>query len=139
MVKILAHRAAAALLVALPLALAVTPPTTASAAPAPVSTASAAATSCYGGAVTVNTGDSLEFGPYTASSRCADINVRIIGGDAGSVNACVKFTRYGRCNYWTTIGWSWKTIATDVKDGSEFTVPLGVDLEGATAHVQIAF
>ncbi|WP_432189044.1 hypothetical protein [Streptomyces sp. Tue6028] len=128
MAKTFTHPAAAALLAAL----AVTVPTTASAAPAP-------ATSCYGGAVTVYTGDSLEFGPYTSSSRCNDINARIVGGDAGSVNACVKFVRHGRCNYWTGVGRSWTTIATDVKDGSTFTVPLGVDLEGATAHVQIAY
>ncbi|MEU1199162.1 hypothetical protein ABZ446_23470 [Streptomyces sp. NPDC005813] len=128
MAKTFTHPAVAALFAAL----AVTVPTTAYAAPAP-------ATSCYGGAVTVHTDDSLEFGPYTSSSRCNDINVRIVGGDADSVNACVKFVRYGRCNYWTGVGRSWKTIATDVKDGSTFTVPLGVDLEGATAHVQIAY
>lgn len=108
-------------------------------APASAAPAGTAATSCYGGAVTVSTDDSLEFGPYTSSTRCEDINVRIVSGDADSVNACVKFVRYGTCNHWTTIGRSWKTIATDVLDGSRFTVPLGVDLEGATARVQIAY
>ncbi|MFF0141777.1 hypothetical protein ACFYRN_35625 [Streptomyces sp. NPDC005227] len=108
-------------------------------APASASPARMAATSCYGGAVTVSTNDSIEFGPYTSSARCKDINVRIVGGDAGSVNACVRFVRYGTCNYWTTIGWGWKTIATDVLDGTRFTVPLGVDLEGATARVEIAY
>ncbi|MGW3340918.1 hypothetical protein ACWDCL_25965 [Streptomyces sp. NPDC001009] len=133
MAKILTHPAAAAALLA---ALAVTVPTTASAAPAP---APATATSCYGGAVTVNYGDALEFGPYTTTSRCTDINLRMVGGDAEFVWACVKFTRVGDCNYWTKVGRSWKTIATDVLDGSKFTVPLGVDLEGSSARVQIAF
>ncbi|MET9409245.1 hypothetical protein ABZX90_26310 [Streptomyces sp. NPDC002935] len=132
MANTFARPAAAALLVAL----AVTVPAPAHASAAPATTA---ATSCYGGAVTVSTDDSLEFGPYTSSARCNDINVRIVGGDADSVNACVKFVRYGQCNYWTNVGWGWKTIATDVLDGSRFTVPLGVDLEGATARVQIAY
>lgn len=133
MAKTLTRPAAAAALLA---ALAVMVPTTASAAPAP---APAAATSCYGGAVTVNYGDALEFGPYTTTSRCTDINLRMVGGDAEFVWACVKFTRVGECNYWTKVGRSWKTIATDVLDGSKFTVPLGVDLEGSSARVQIAF
>ncbi|MFG2814795.1 hypothetical protein [Streptomyces sp. NPDC048410] len=133
MAKILTHPAAAAALLA---ALAVSAPATASAAPA---NASSADTSCYGGAVTVNYGDAVEFGPYTTTSRCADINLRMVSGDAEFVWACVKFTRVGECNYWTKVGRSWKTIATDVKDGSKFTVPLGVDLEGSSARVQIAF
>ncbi|MEU4154218.1 hypothetical protein [Streptomyces sp. NPDC026659] len=133
MAKILTHPAAAAALLA---ALAVSAPVTASAASA---NTSSAATSCYGGAVTVNYGDAAEFGPYTTTSRCADINLRMVSGDAEFVWACVKFTRVGACNYWTQVGRSWKTIATDVKDGSKFTVPLGVDLEGSSARVQIAF
>ncbi|MFD8915958.1 hypothetical protein [Streptomyces sp. NPDC059575] len=133
MAKILTHPAAAAALLA---ALAVSAPVTASAAPA---NTPSAATSCYGGAVTVNYGDAAEFGPYTTTSRCADINLRMVSGDAEFVWACVKFTRVGACNYWTQVGRSWKTIATDVKDGSKFTVPLGVDLEGSSARVQIAF
>ncbi|MGW3664677.1 hypothetical protein [Streptomyces sp. NPDC005141] len=130
MAKTFARPAAAALLATLSVTVTV---------PASAASAATAATSCYGGAVTVSTNDSLEFGPYTSSARCDDINVRIVGGDADSVNACVKFVRYGRCNYWTNVGRGWKTIATDVLDGSRFTVPLGVDLEGATAHVQIAY
>ncbi|MGW3817335.1 hypothetical protein [Streptomyces sp. NPDC005046] len=130
MAKTFARPAAVALLATLSVTVTV---------PASAASAATAATSCYGGAVTVSTNDSLEFGPYTSSARCDDINVRIVGGDADSVNACVKFVRYGRCNYWTNVGRGWKTIATDVLDGSRFTVPLGVDLEGATAHVQIAY
>ncbi|WP_030816212.1 hypothetical protein [Streptomyces sp. NRRL F-2799] len=133
MAKILTHPAAAAALLA---ALAVSAPATASAAPVETSSAD---TSCYGGAVTVRYGDAVEFGPYTTTSRCADINLRMVSGDAEFVWACVKFTRVGECNYWTKVGGSWKTIATDVKDGSKFTVPLGVDLEGSSARVQIAF
>ncbi|MGW2212810.1 hypothetical protein [Streptomyces sp. NPDC001781] len=133
MAKILTHPAAAAALLA---ALAVSAPATASAAPADTSSAAA---SCYGGAVTVSYGDAAEFGPYTTTSRCSDINLRMVSGDAEFVWACVKFVRVGECNYWTKVGRSWKTIATDVKDGSKFTMPLGVDLEGASARVQIAF
>ncbi|MEU9401242.1 hypothetical protein [Streptomyces sp. NPDC048242] len=138
MAKILTHPAAAAALLA---ALAVSAPVTASAVPASATPAnsSSVATSCYGGAVTVTYGDAAEFGPYTTTSRCADINLRMVSGDAEFVWACVKFTRVGACNYWTQVGRSWKTIATDVKDGSKFTVPLGVDLEGSSARVQIAF
>ncbi|MET9890289.1 hypothetical protein ABZZ47_08720 [Streptomyces sp. NPDC006465] len=45
---------------------------------------------------------------------------KTFGGDADSVNACVKFVRHGRCNYWTNVGRGWKTITTDVKDGTHF-------------------
>jgi hypothetical protein len=107
------------------------------AAPAPAS--AAAATSCYGGAVTVHYGDALEFGPYWSSDRCDDINMRVIGGTADYVIACVKFAKYGTCNRWTNVGRSWQTIATDVLDGSKFTVPLGIPLEGDSATVQIAY
>jgi hypothetical protein len=129
-------RFARASLIALLLALAFTAPAPASAS-AP-STASAA-TTCYGGAVTVRYGDALEFGPYWSTTRCNDINMRVIGGTADYVNACVKFAKTGTCNRWTKVGRSWTTIATDVLDGSRFTVPVGVPLEGDDAVLQIAF
>ncbi|MET7453490.1 hypothetical protein ABZT03_16680 [Streptomyces sp. NPDC005574] len=110
------------------------------AAPAPLSASAAtAATSCYGGAVTVHYGDVLDFGPYRTTSRCTDINMRMTGGDAEYVVACVKFEKTGVCNHWTRVGRSWTTIATDVLDGTRFTVPNGVDLEGSSATLQIAF
>ncbi|MEU1187591.1 hypothetical protein [Streptomyces sp. NPDC005859] len=105
--------------------------------PAPAS--AAAATSCYGGAVTVHYGEVRDFGPYVTTSRCTDINMRMTGGDAEFGWACVQFARAGACNYWTKIGRSWTTIATDVLNGTRFTVPNGVDLEGSSATFQIAF
>ena len=128
-------RFARAFPVALLVALGLTVPTPASASAATAS----AATSCYGGAVTVHYGDALEFGPYWATARCDDINLRVIGGTADYVNACVKFAKYGTCNRCTKVGRSWTTIATDVLDGSKFTVPVGVPLEGDDAVMQIAF
>jgi len=108
-------------------------------APASAATATAAATSCYGGAVTVHYGDVLDFGPYWTTSRCNDINMRVVGGDAEYVVACVKFAKTGVCNRWTRVGRTWTTVATDVLDGTKFTVPNGVDLEGSSATIQIAF
>ncbi|MEU9972916.1 GH25 family lysozyme [Streptomyces sp. NPDC051014] len=101
--------------------------------------AAAAATTCYGGAVTARYGDVVDFGPYVTTSRCTDINMRVTGGTAEYVNACVKFARTGVCNHWTKVGRGWTTIATDVLDGTRFTVPNGVPLEGDDAVVQIAF
>ncbi|MGW1208795.1 GH25 family lysozyme [Streptomyces sp. NPDC002499] len=98
-----------------------------------------AATSCYGGAVTVRYGNVLDFGPYVTTSRCIDINMRVISGTADYLNVCVKFAKTGTCNHWTKVGRSWTTIATDVLDGTKFTVPNGVPLEGDDAVAQIAF
>ncbi|MFF2362489.1 hypothetical protein ACFVU0_07210 [Streptomyces sp. NPDC058122] len=130
-------RFARASLVALLVALGLSVPAPASAATA-ASTA-AAATSCYGGAVTVHYGEVRDFGPYVTTSRCTDINMRMTGGDAEFGWACVQFARAGSCNYWTKIGRSWTTIATDVLNGTRFTVPNGVDLDGSSATFQIAF
>ncbi|TQJ92144.1 hypothetical protein [Streptomyces sp. SLBN-31] len=124
-----------ALPVALLLCLGFTAPATGSASAAPAT----AATTCYGGAVTVRYGDAVEFGPYWTTSRCTDINMRVIGGTADYVNACVKFAKYGTCNHWTRVGRGWTTIATDVLNDSKFTVPAGVPLEGDDAVMQIAF
>ncbi|MGW7420150.1 hypothetical protein ACWGJB_08805 [Streptomyces sp. NPDC054813] len=129
-------RFARASLVALLVTLGLTAPAPAASAAA---TATATATSCYGGAVTVRYGDVLDFGPYWTTSRCIDINMRVTGGTADYVNACVKFAKTGVCNRWTKVGRSWTTIATDVLDGTKFTVPNGVPLEGDDAVMQIAF
>ncbi|MFF3888789.1 hypothetical protein [Streptomyces sp. NPDC001914] len=129
-------RLARACLVALLVTLGFTVPAPASAAG---TTATATATSCYGGAVTVRYGEVRDFGPYVTTSRCTDINMRMTGGDADFGWACVQFERTGACNYWTKIGRSWTTIATDVLNGTRFTVPNGVDLEGSSATFQIAF
>ncbi|MCT9007659.1 hypothetical protein [Streptomyces rhizosphaerihabitans] len=127
------HRFARASLVALLVTLGFTVPAPASAA------TTAAATSCYDGAVTVHYGEVRDFGPYRTTSRCTDINMRVTGGDADYVVACVTFEKTGVCNYWTKVRRSWTTIATDVLDGTRFTVPNGVDLEGSSATIQIAF
>ncbi|MEV7322604.1 hypothetical protein [Streptomyces sp. NPDC093970] len=124
-------------LVALLVTLGLTAPASATA--ATTAPAATAATSCYGGAVTVRYGDVLDFGPYWTTSRCTDINMRVTGGTAEYVNACVKFAKTGVCNRWTKVGRGWTTIATDVLDGTKFTVPNGVPLEGDDAVVQIAF
>lgn len=111
------------------------------AATAMVAPAHASATSCYGGAVTKHYGDGAFFGPYTASSRCTDVNMRLTAGTSAEVYACVVFIDHTRdCNRWTTVPkGSWRTIATDVLDGTRFEVLLGVPLEGDDATVQIAF
>jgi hypothetical protein len=101
----------------------------------------ASATTCYGGAVTKQYGDGAYFGPYTASSRCTDINLRLIAGTSDYVNACVVFIDHtSQCNRWTKVPKGpWRTIATDVLDGTHFEVLVGVPLEGDDATVQIAF
>ncbi|GLZ29086.1 hypothetical protein Lesp02_12760 [Lentzea sp. NBRC 105346] len=51
----------------------------------------------------------------------------------------MKFAKTGKCNHWTRVGREWTVIASDVLDGTKFTVPNGVPLEGDDATVQIAF
>lgn len=103
-----------------------------------VGTASnAAAATCYGGAVskTWNMGtDQSEhrFGRYTTTSRCNDINVRFTDwGNAGllTVRVCFHPSSGGTtCNSWKefTTGdlGKWRVIATDVKDGTEYSVSM---------------
>lgn len=89
-------------------------------APAPPA---AAATSCYGGAVDASWPHyyTPDLGPYTTSSRCRDINFRSVTNS--TVTVCVVFVRHTyECNYETTVGTSWRTIATDVRDGTRFYV-----------------
>lgn len=91
------------------------------------------ATTCYGGAISfqrnVPYDGYTQLGPYTTTSRCNDINLKITsGGGEQGVSACVVFIKHtDLCNYQTIFGpgdWSWKTIATDVLDGTSFTVIL---------------
>jgi hypothetical protein len=89
---------------------------------APASPA-AAATSCLGGAQDVRWEYyyTPHLGPFTTSPRCRDINFRSVTNS--TVTVCVVFTRYGNeCNYQTRVGTAWKTIATDVRDGTRFYV-----------------
>jgi hypothetical protein len=95
---------------------------TALAAPAPAS----AAVSCYGGAVNWSyRGGGQEIGPYTASSRCVDINLRTTGN---YVVACVVFidhtTECNRGGTYQVVGPEWTEIATDVRNGTRFKVRL---------------
>jgi hypothetical protein len=106
----------------------------------------AAATTCYGGAkgftvhISSYGGESPEF---TTSSRCADINVRIISGTSSFLGACVRWTVAGGDNCaepWTAdVTKSWNEVATNVKDGTKFRI-LFVDPDHATAtyNLQVA-
>ncbi|MFI5494371.1 hypothetical protein [Actinoplanes sp. NPDC051859] len=109
---------------------------------APASPA-AAATSCYGGqkTVTYTAGTARqEFGPYTASSRCNDVNVRLL--QSGQIMACVVFIDHTtKCNRNDTVqfvGEGWKAVATDVRDGTRFKVRL-FDPSESPIKVGIAF
>ncbi|MGW1674987.1 hypothetical protein [Streptomyces sp. NPDC002324] len=93
----------------------------------------------HGRAAVPVAGDALGFGPYRTTSRCQDIDLRATGGTAEHVNACVKFANSGTCDRVTRVGRGWTTIATDVLDGTRFTVLACVPLEGDDAVMQIAF
>ncbi|GAA1755140.1 hypothetical protein [Luedemannella helvata] len=74
-----------------------------------------------------------DFGPYYATSQCADIQVQSIpslGDAAHPLYACVIFVNYtSSCNYWTYVpAGEWRNIATNVKDGTKFLIRLNVDL-----------
>ncbi|GGQ75768.1 hypothetical protein [Couchioplanes azureus] len=104
----------------------------------------AAATSCYGGqvSVTYTAGSARQnFGPYTASDRCNDVNVRVPGGDH-FVFACVVFVDHTeKCNRNDTfqgVGKDWVAVATDVRNGTRFKVRL-VDASKSPLKVSIAF
>lgn len=105
---------------------------------------SKAAPSCYGGAIWQYTSVSpTYFGHYfTTTDRCADINMRKSTEVTWDVDACVIFVDHtADCNYWTNISTSWKTIATNVANGTRFQVMVThwwPDATGTTA-VQFAF
>ncbi|MET7453491.1 hypothetical protein ABZT03_16685 [Streptomyces sp. NPDC005574] len=104
----------------------------AASAPASASAQSSAsaATSCYGGAKTLTyhyQSAAKEYGTYTTSSRCGDINMRLVTDIPGVyLDACVVFTDHTtKCNNgdaYTTHGTEWGTVATDVKDGTHFVL-----------------
>ncbi|SBT53935.1 hypothetical protein GA0070621_5085 [Micromonospora narathiwatensis] len=64
-------------------------------------------------------------GPYYASSRCADINIKQTSQSTAN-SACVRFgSATNPCNYQTVVAdGSWHVIATNVKDGTKFYVSL---------------
>ncbi|MFD5750814.1 hypothetical protein [Streptomyces sp. NPDC127033] len=111
----------------------------------------AAAATCYGGAVskTFNMGtDQAEhrFGPYTTTSRCNDINLKITSwGNAGLlvVRVCFHPSSGGTtCNSWKEFYKSsdlnqWRVIAGDVKDGTRYSVSMDLasnTFKGDLAH-----
>ncbi|MBW8796418.1 MAG: hypothetical protein JF597_23325 [Streptomyces sp.] len=112
------------------------------------STATAAATSCYGGAKTLTyhyQAAAKEYGTYTTSSRCNDINLRLITDEPGVyLDACVVFVDHtSKCNNgdaYTTHGTEWGTVATDVKDGTHFVLRVhAYDIDAQNVTFQIAY
>ncbi|MEU9394739.1 hypothetical protein AB0D86_32695 [Streptomyces sp. NPDC048324] len=110
---------------------------------------STAATSCYGGAKTLTyhyQSAAKEYGTYTTSSRCNDINLRLLtdGPQGIYLDACVVFVDHTtKCNNddaYTTHGTEWGTIATDVKDGTHFVVRIhAYDIDAQNVTFQIAY
>lgn len=109
---------------------------------------SAAATSCYGGAKTLTyhyQAAAKEYGTYTTSSRCNDINLRLVTDEPGVyLDACVVFTDHTtKCNNgdaYTTHGTEWGTVATDVLDGTHFVLRVhAYDTDAQNVTFQIAY
>lgn len=109
---------------------------------------SAAAVSCYGGATTLTyhyQAAAKEYGTYTTSSRCNDINLRLTTDVPGVyLDACVVFVDHTtKCNNndaYTTHGTEWGTVATDVKDGTHFVLRVhAYDIDAQNVTFQIAY
>ncbi|MEV1066746.1 hypothetical protein [Streptomyces sp. NPDC050263] len=98
----------------------------------------AAAATCYGGAISRTFDlkqDEAEhrFGPYTTTSRCNDINLRITQwGNANPlyVRVCFHPSSGGTsCNSWKSFTRAndlnqWRVIATDVLDSTSYSVSM---------------
>ncbi|MFI6658909.1 hypothetical protein ACIBL8_25630 [Streptomyces sp. NPDC050523] len=109
---------------------------------------SAAAVSCYGGAKPLTyhyNPAAVEYGTYTTTSRCNDINIRLITDEPGVyLDACVVFVDHTtKCNNgdaYTTHGTEWGTVATDVKDGTHFVLRVhAYDTDAQNVAFQIAY
>ncbi|MEH0423028.1 hypothetical protein [Streptomyces sp. B21-083] len=109
---------------------------------------SAAAASCYGGAKTLTYTYSTaakEYGTYTTSSRCGDINMRLVTDKPGVyLDACVVFVDHTtKCNHdntYSTHGTEWATVATDVKDGTHFVLRVrAYDTDAQNVTFQLAY
>ncbi|KND41722.1 MULTISPECIES: hypothetical protein [Streptomyces] len=109
---------------------------------------STAAVSCYGGAKTLTyrySAAAREYGTYTTSSRCGDINMRLITDEPGVyLDACVVFVDHTtRCNHgdtYSTQGTAWATVATDVRDGTHFVLRVhAYDTDAQNVTFQIAY
>ncbi|WKU03046.1 hypothetical protein [Micromonospora sp. HUAS LYJ1] len=87
---------------------------------------SASAATCYGGAVRSYFqvgGWGGDAGPYQASARCKDVNVK--NSSEFGTEACVVFIdKTNKCNYLTYLPAKsdWITVATNVRDGANFKV-----------------
>lgn len=118
----------------------------AGAAPAAAQSA-AAATSCYGGAKNLNYRYQVgpkDYGPFTTSSRCGDINMRLTTDNGAFLYACVVFVEHtDRCNHDNTYslhGTPWATVATDVRDGTRFVLRVGpYDTDAQNVNFQLAY
>ncbi|MFD9443730.1 hypothetical protein ACFWBR_36910 [Streptomyces sp. NPDC060006] len=94
------------------------------------SAGTASAASCYGGESYFSS-DNHYFpesssGRFTTTSRCGDINVRIINNivtPSRKVKVCFypsSRPSYCQSNYTTVYGGSWAVVADDVLDGTKF-------------------
>jgi hypothetical protein len=107
----------------------------------------APATSCYGGAISLTyhySSAAVEYGPYTTSSRCKDINMRLTADNGEYLDACIVFvdhtTLCNNDNAYLTMGPPWLTVATDVKDGTHFKLRVhAYDIDSQLVHFQLAF
>ncbi|MFJ1811424.1 MULTISPECIES: hypothetical protein [unclassified Streptomyces] len=110
---------------------------------------STAAVSCYGGAKTLTYHYQTapkEYGTYTTSSRCGDINIRLSANtpEGAFLDACVVFVDHTtKCNHddtYSTHGTEWATVATDVKDGTHFVLRVhAYDTDAQNVTFQIAY
>ncbi|WP_329035072.1 hypothetical protein OHT61_03955 [Streptomyces sp. NBC_00178] len=108
----------------------------------------AAAASCYDGAKSLTyrySAAAVEFGTYTASSRCSDINIKLNTSAPGVfLDACVVFVDHtSLCNHgntYSTFGPQWATVATDVKDGTRFKLRVhAYDTDAQVVPFQLAY
>ncbi|MER5472964.1 hypothetical protein [Streptomyces sp. NPDC002685] len=110
---------------------------------------SAAAVSCYGGAKTLTyhyQEAAKEYGTFTTSSRCGDINMRLLSTDVPGafLDACVVFVDHTtKCNHdnkYSTHGTPWATVATDVNDGTHFVLRVhAYDTDAQNVTFQLAY
>ncbi|MEU6816939.1 hypothetical protein [Streptomyces sp. NPDC046860] len=106
-----------------------------------------AATSCYGGAKSLTyrySTAAVEFGTYTTTSRCGDINIKLSSSATGFLDACIVFVDHtSLCNHdntYSTFGPQWATVATDVKDGTRFKLRVhAYDTDAQVVPFQLAF
>ncbi|MEW2116394.1 hypothetical protein AB0945_14615 [Streptomyces sp. NPDC005474] len=109
---------------------------------------SAAAVSCNDGAKTLTyryQAAAKEYGTFTTSSRCRDINMRLRSSDpAVLLDACVVFVDHtSKCNNddtYSTHGTEWATVATDVRDGTHFVLRVhAYDIDAQNVTFQISY